>query len=832
MTIDREKILQSAQKFVDRRKYDRAIEEYRRIVEQDSNDARTWLKIGDLQTRIGAFGDAVATYDRVGQFYAQQGFALKAIAVYKQIREVLRKHAPHLADQYAHVTPRLAEIYTQLGLVSDALAAYDELANRYQATGRDREAIQVFERMVELDPTNPLPHLRLAEASCRVQELDTAIDSFWHAAELLLKLERREDALKVVERILHFRQDPRFAKVAAELYLQRGDRESGMLALSKLQVCFQADPKDLNTLGLLALAFSQIEQEGKAIEVYKEMARIARESGEVEFFNQLVQHLSRVAPHDEQVRALQALAVSSAALSERPSPEGPFIEEVEEIDEVDALEDDVEEVQEIDEVDEVPAAGAAPPAHGFGATELPTSSAGIEEIDVDDEYSDSESFDALAHSRKAVVDAESFRKLRLYSKAIETLNMALEIDPRSTEIRDKLRLILAESGDLKSAIAETLTLATIYVEDGALDAGRALVEEVLAQEAENPAALEMAQHLGIVVPAGPPGAEYYPGQALDDPFTTSEEGALPSFPLSERPPAGVPEEEPSPIAADAEGFGAPVVEEVLEEAEFFAARGLYQDARAILSEQLQRTPNHPLIIERIAEVDELAEAAATGASGHPAPQVVDESAFAAPEFDIGASLDALEQLGLDPDSLDSEGRDFAGLGNEVDVEKVFEKFKEGVKAQVDESDSATHYDLGVAYKEMGLLPDAIKEFELAARDGARECMCFAMIGMIRMEQGSPGEAIAAYLRGLEAPQKPGEQEISLFYELGRAHESAASRREALAYFRKIAKRNPTYRDVKARIAKLEGSEPASRVQPAEEDEFDQIFDDLFDSKGR
>ena len=78
----------------------------------------------------------------------------------------------------------------------------------------------MFRKMVELDAGNPLPHLRLAEACCRVQSLDEAIESFWTAAELLLNLERSDDALKVVERILHFRQDARFARVAAELYLE------------------------------------------------------------------------------------------------------------------------------------------------------------------------------------------------------------------------------------------------------------------------------------------------------------------------------------------------------------------------------------------------------------------------------------------------------------------------------------------------------------------------------------------------------------------------------------------------------------------------------------
>ena len=301
MPIDREKVLQSAQKYVEKKRYDGAIAEYQKIIQEDPNDARTLLKIGDLQARLQAYPEAIATYDRVGQYYATQGFSLKAIAVYKQIREIIKKHAPDLADRYAHIGPRLAEIYTQLGLTSDALAAWDEVATRMQRAGRDREAVDVFRTMVELDRTNPLPHLRLAEACCRVQALDEAIDSFWTAADLLLNLGRHDDALKVVERILHFRADPRFARVAGERYLARGTREDGLQALAKLQVCFQADPKDLDTLGLLGQAFTLIGQADKAIEVYKEMARVARDLGRVDVYDGLVDHLRTVAPDDDRL---------------------------------------------------------------------------------------------------------------------------------------------------------------------------------------------------------------------------------------------------------------------------------------------------------------------------------------------------------------------------------------------------------------------------------------------------------------------------------------------------------------------------------------------------
>ena len=85
MAFDREKTLQVAQKYIDKRKYDRAILEYQKVVEHEPNDARTLLRIGDLQARLGAHAEAIATYDRVALYYSSRGFSLKAVAVLKQI---------------------------------------------------------------------------------------------------------------------------------------------------------------------------------------------------------------------------------------------------------------------------------------------------------------------------------------------------------------------------------------------------------------------------------------------------------------------------------------------------------------------------------------------------------------------------------------------------------------------------------------------------------------------------------------------------------------------------------------------------------------------------
>jgi tetratricopeptide (TPR) repeat protein len=892
--IDREKTLQAAQKYIEKKRYDRAIAEYQRIVQDDPNDARTLLKIGDLQARLQAYPEAIATYDRVGQYYSAQGFALKAIAVYKQIRELIKKHAPDLADRYGHIVPKLAEIYTQLGLTSDALAAYDEVATRLQRAGRDREAIEVFSKMVGLDAQNPLPHLRLAEARCRVQSLDEAIESFWTAAELLLSLDRRDDALKVIERILHFKVDARYARVAAELYLQRGSREDGLQALTKLQVCFQADPKNLDTLGLLAQAFTLIGQEAKSIEVYKEMARIARDGDRRDLFDQLLAHLRDVAPHDEQVRALQSLP--PVAGPSRPPP----MESLAPLSVSDGDVEFIDETTERDALQVAPNETMQLPSPRPPMASAPDVVVVDETLEAAEELGDPSSFDARAHARKAVVDAESFRKLRLYPKAIEALHIALEIDPRSLEIRQKLRELLVESGDREGAIAETLNMASLQLDNGDLAQTEALVYEVLEIEPEHPEALAMLEH---IVPAqatygeeddghtrvqaprdimpsvdgydpdaplpsydleeigaeqamnSEPGRSFVQRQSFDiqdDPFEADQ--PLPSFPLGSEPelraaaPRGLDdyEEEAYEVSTVEDFLPAPQaqasisegLEDVLDEADFFATRGLHEDAKAILVEQLTRTPNHPLVLERLREIEN-----ALGSSG--GSQTIERSQLSKSQqeeesldFDIAQSLGALDEIELPPESIAST---VYAVSGEADVDQVFEKFRAGVRSQVSENDSATHYDLGVAYKEMGLIDDALAEFELAARDATRECNCFAMIGMIFLEQNKLDRAAEAYVRALGAQAKTVEQEMNLYYDLGNVYEMKGKSQDAIYYFQKIARRDPGYRDVSDRLSALQPEQdapPAASSARAvgavggDQDEFDSVFDDLFEGGKR
>ena len=877
MAIDRDKTLQAAQKYIERKRYDRAIAEYQLIVQQDPSDARTLLKIGDLQARLQAFPEAIATYDRVGQHYASQQLHLKAIAVYKQIREIIRKHAPELADRYAYIGPRLAEIYTELGLVSDALAAWDEVATRLLRAGRDREGIDVFAKMVDLDAKNPLPHLRLAEACCRVHSLDEAVQSFGRAAELLLELGRSDDALKVFDRILHFRAEPAVARSAAEIYLTRGTRDDGLLALAKLQICFQADPRDLDTLGLLARAFTTIGQAEKAVEVYKEMARIARDQGRIDLLPALIAKLRAASPNDEHVRALESL-LPPLSPPESLLPQGLLAEP------------EVVDVELHDEPSPESRAqrsrsSALSPSEASEAPEWIDEPASSPDVQIETSFQPEspstilQAFDARAHARKAVADAESFRRLRLFSKAVGTLNVALEVDPLSIEIRTKLREILHEAGDREGAIGENVNIAALWLDLGENQRADQLLREVLNQDPAHEGALALleqiepsqasrsshsrpapsAASLSSEAPRELFGAdaplpsydleEVSADQALSmapSPAPDSlRNGPLPSFPLGEM-------SEPEPLSPFGSAGGAEEFEEiseveelgeapqqqrapqpgalddVLEEAEFYAARGLLSDAHAILSEQLSRTPGHRLILERLREI----EIQKADAASSPRVDRLELAVSTRIGFDGSTPIGTLNSM----EPQHGSGQRQSAPAPDVDVEQLFAKVKAGIRADVSETDAATHYDLALAYKEMGLVSDALKEFELAAREPLRECMCYAMIGMMNADQGELDRAVTAYLRALGAEVKSTEQELGLHYDLAITYEKQGKTRDALERLRQILDKDPVYRDVPERIAALtHGKERPVREASgtrvvSDDDDFERVFDDLFESK--
>lgn len=199
------------------------------------------------------------------------------------------------------------------------------------------------------------------------------------------------------------------------------------------------------------------------------------------------------------------------------------------------------------------------------------------------------------------------------------------------------------------------------------------------------------------------------------------------------------------------------------------------------------------------------------------------SAEAGPEVEAGPSIQ-LTSEGAPSEEAEAEGEvgDFFDFATELkqemeveaplpaetsfedkDLEEIFYEFKRGVEQQLGDEDYETHYNLGIAYKEMGLLNEAISEFQLAARDPARFMDACSMLGMCYHEAGRHKLAINEFRKGLADPGHSEEDYLGLRYDLGLAYEAGGFKSEALETFREIVQIDPTFRDAQTRVAEME-----------------------------
>jgi tetratricopeptide (TPR) repeat protein len=144
------------------------------------------------------------------------------------------------------------------------------------------------------------------------------------------------------------------------------------------------------------------------------------------------------------------------------------------------------------------------------------------------------------------------------------------------------------------------------------------------------------------------------------------------------------------------------------------------------------------------------------------------------------------------------------------LKEVFDEFRAELgEMGGEEEDLETHYNLGIAFREMGLLEEAISEFQKVAKATDRgrpfpyTMQCCTLLGLAFMDKGQPGVAAIWYDRALRTPDLDPESVLALRYDLGVAQESAGEPAAALKTFSQVYAMNIDYRDVGERIAALQ-----------------------------
>jgi pilus assembly protein FimV len=192
--FNKAKVLAAAEKFVQQAKLQNAIAEYEKIVKEDPKDLTVLNTLGDLCARVGQNEQAAHYFKKVGDHYAQDGFTVKAIAIYKKLTRL----SP---SDFENIN-KLAELYNQQGLFSDARAQYMQVADHLLRSGDNSQAARVFQRILELDPENTATQSKLADLYLKLGKKDEARKIYYTAAESLYARGSYDAAKEALGRLL------------------------------------------------------------------------------------------------------------------------------------------------------------------------------------------------------------------------------------------------------------------------------------------------------------------------------------------------------------------------------------------------------------------------------------------------------------------------------------------------------------------------------------------------------------------------------------------------------------------------------------------------------
>lgn len=722
----KEKLIDSAQKNIQKGQIAKAIKDYQQLVELEPKDIRHRQKLAELYNRAKQTAQALEEYHKVGNHYADNGFYLKAIAVFKQIQRI----SPNDLKIYT----RLAELNVKQGLIGNAMAEYRQLIACHEQAGETAAVIDVLRRMKAIDPENLNILVKLGETLAAAGMKNDALEDFQDVLKVLQVKGDQVKLLKLHEIFARFFPDEPLIQAGLGMCLIRqGKAERGIALLEALQGAAPEDPTILDALasghhllgahdrerGLLA---NLVELRPGDLDVRERLVRVCLAG---ESWSEALDQLEATKADFLEADRLVSLRGFYETLREHLPDEprvGVTLQTIYEVSGEGAKLFDAMADEKLDHS----TATAAVPAEG-----LPPLFSGEDDS-------------VLPHVEPAIVE--------------ESEEMALEFleSLETTPVADK-----TESSIGESPLVLDLPGDDVFADLGC-DASVAAVDAPATADEPDLVPFDLdSEELSFSFDEEP-----------EEISASEERESLPDFDLA--PNAD------EPLFSETSGLA-----EKLEDAGFLATQGRFAEAESLCRELLAVEPDCRVAEELLADI----RSRQKGATAEPS----DQEDF----FDFGAEI--LDELGEEnlptPEAVRSH-QDRYGM------EGVFSAFKKGVRAQIDSDDAESHFNLGIAYKEMGLLDDAIGEFEQAMSDASRCLDCVTLIALCQVEKGDCKGAETTLKLGLALPGLTATQRMSIYYDLGQVYELVQRPLEALECFQSVHDVDMFYRDVQAKIHSL------------------------------
>jgi tetratricopeptide (TPR) repeat protein len=809
MGFDKAKAIRAAEKYLASGKIPSALQEYLRIVENDAEDFNALNTLGDLYARVERKEEAAACYRRVAEHYRQQGFTLKAVAMYKKLsRFSPDDHKTALA---------LASLYEQQGLMIDARQQYLVAADAFARAGNSREALEVLRRIADLDPANTQIRLRLAESFAAENLPDLAAEAYTEAGARLTARKEFEAALDAFNKSLALRPASHAAlhgMLSAHTALGTADD-----AAEVLERAIKERPGDLEVRAMLARAYVDAEDAMRAEDAAREL--VGRDPSSFMLLFDVARLYLRQGYTDDATRLLGWVA--EPALSARQ--DAPLVELLNEVlarnpEQLEAhhmlvrayssTRDDAQLRTALERL--------ADAAEATGA--------------VEDERRALTSLARLAPDEQGNLARLEELGGPLYDEAEERARAAAEAAPTF------------ESFMLNNDAAQTSTAASAVETPTAASAPSAPEFEWNSVAEPQP-----------TPPAADASASFADLNDLTDAGDAQQQPSAPQVAPEQLPHAdyqefdfGMHASEAGVVEEQAQGASVErMLRQELDSVKFYIEQGYSDIARDTLDMLEGQYGPHADIDALRSRLDHAAtlETTATDATqtfDAPAafeaetsiafePDVPFEPAAFQPATFEPAAFEvpvAFETAAADDDAADTVMNAFTpeatqaatdnsqahtlGAGIDPGLAAIFDEFREAVEEAGDEDsggDFDTHYQMGLAYREMGLLDQAVEEFQAAITlaapgDGTpRFLQSCNMLGHCFMEKDMPRPAALWFKRGLDTPGHTEDEYQAMRYDLGTAYEQMGETGRAIEVLSEVYAIDVSYRGVAERLRELQ-----------------------------
>ena len=145
----------------------------------------------------------------------------------------------------------------------------------------------------------------------------------------------------------------------------------------------------------------------------------------------------------------------------------------------------------------------------------------------------------------------------------------------------------------------------------------------------------------------------------------------------------------------------------------------------------------------------------------------------------------------------------------TDFQKMLSQFREKVSENIDADDATAHYDLGTAFREMGLLDEAIGEFQQALRASVDHLPTYELLGQTFLDKNEPEAAVRSLTRALDAPFEIEDELMGIYYYLAQVHyylaqvhEAVGNKDQAVEFYDRVFSLDINFADVTERLRAL------------------------------